>query len=295
MDQSKNRKAVGWQENGGKNSSEYCLEGKAYGSWSTWRAASDYAESKGSTMGDRMDNAGVDRLAVLIDADNASAKAIDSLLAEVARYGTATAKRAYGDWTTTNLNSWKPVLHRHAILPIQQFSYTTGKNATDCAMIIDAMDLLYSRNFTGFCLVSSDSDFTRLATRLRQDGQTVYGFGERKTPKAFVNACDKFVYLEVLSESLKPEPASSGVSSDKRAKLNSVVCAAMEMVSSDDGWAPLSMVGDHISRNHPSFDSRNYGFKKLGELMEYLETVDIRHVEKGGGKHMYVRLKPEQT
>ncbi|MCK5802940.1 MAG: NYN domain-containing protein [Lentisphaeria bacterium] len=241
---------------------------------------------------------GGERLAVLIDADNATAAVVDELLKEVAKYGTATVKRAYGDWTTTNLKSWKTVLHRHAIQPEQQFAYTRGKNATDSAMIIDAMDLLYSKNFTGFCIVSSDSDFTRLATRIRQDGLLVFGFGEKKTPAPFIAACDKFIFLEVLkpSPSRKPRPKKKKeeegeASSVDRADLIDIVSDAVAAVAKDDGWAALSAVGSYISKNNPSFDSRNHGFPRLGELIESLEFVDAKYLETGGHKNMHVRLK----
>ena len=241
-----------------------------------------------------MNNDGNERLAVLIDADNAMASVIDELLKEIAKYGTATVKRAYGDWTTNSLKPWKGVLHRYAIKPEQQFGYTKGKNATDSAMIIDAMDLLYSGNFTGFCIVSSDSDFTRLATRIRQDGLTVYGFGEKKTPAAFIAACDKFVYIEVLKEDSSKTPmaqkqASPGAASD----LSCIVADAIDTVARDDGWAALSSIGNHISKNNPSFDPRNYGFRKLSELIGSLsDIVDTKYVQSGEHRHMYVGLSP---
>src|SRR5215471_7489828 len=192
------------------------------------------------------------RLAVLIDADNAQAAIVDDLLAEVARYGTAHVKRAYGDWTGTSLKGWKDRLLAQSIQPIQQFAYTTGKNATDSAMVIDAMDLLYSGRFDGFCLVSSDSDFTRLAARIRESGLTVYGFGERKTPKAFVAACDKFIYIENLVQpdaaaapagaAPKPAARASAARLKRDAALVSQLRNAVEAASDDDGWAPLASV-----------------------------------------------------
>lgn len=242
------------------------------------------------------------RLAVLIDADNAMASAIDGLLKEVSKYGTPTVKRAYGDWTTNQLKPWKDVLHKHAIQPEQQFSYTKGKNSTDSALIIDAMDLLYSRNFTGFCLVSSDSDYTRLATRIRQDGVVVYGFGEMKTPDPFVAACDKFIFLEILKEDAKKEVPSK-LSEEKSAKSNAllnegelpdlktVFAEALDAVARDDGWAFLSNIGEHISKNYPSFDSRNYGYKKLSELAASLDSLDVKVIESGDIKHVYAKLK----
>lgn len=208
-------------------------------------------------------------LAVLIDADNAQASVIEGLLAEVAKYGIASVKRIYGDWTTPQLGSWKAVLLEHSIHPVQQFRYTVGKNATDSAMIIDAMDLLYTGRFDGFCLVSSDSDFTRLASRIREEGRRVYGFGEKKTPKAFVSACDKFIFTEVLaadrdsSAALKPKSAKA-LKGD--ARLVNLFRAAIDAASDDDGWAHLGAVGSNIMNQAPEFDPRNYGFKKLGEL-----------------------------
>ena len=231
-----------------------------------------------------------DNLAVLIDADNAQASIIHELLAEVSRYGTASVKRAYGDWTTTSLKKWKDVLHKMAIQPIQQFSYTTGKNATDSALIIDAMDLLHSGSLNGFCLVSSDSDFTRLATRIREAGLVVYGFGERKTPEPFVAACDKFIYSEIL----KPQK-SEGVTRDQAPrKLKPILRDAVTATAEDDGWARLSTVGSLIAKNSPSFDSRNYGYQKLSELVRkqsYLEVREVPVASGSGGVHLYLRLK----
>jgi hypothetical protein len=237
-----------------------------------------------------------ERLAVLIDADNATVAVIDELFKEIAKYGTATVKRAYGDWTTSSLKPWKDVLHRHAIKPEQQFAYTRGKNATDSAMIIDAMDLLYSGHFTGFCIVSSDSDFTRLATRIRQDGLIVYGFGEKKTPAAFIAACDKFVYIEVLKRDSSKTPVSQKQAIPEVASdLSRIVADAIDTVARDDGWAALSAVGNHISKNNPSFDPRNYGFQKLGELMGSLpDLVDTKYVKSGEHRHMYVGLKSDK-
>src|SRR5271169_2069305 len=212
------------------------------------------------------------KLAVLIDADNASPAAIDGLLAEVAKYGTAHVKRAYGDWTGTSLRGWKEQLLDQSIQPIQQFAYTTGKNATDAAMVIDAMDLLYSGRFDGFCLVSSDSDFTRLASRIRESGLTVYGFGERKTPKPFVAACDKFIYLENLTAPQAAAPVGAALSPAARpqaAKLKgdtalvNLLRNAVEASSDEDGWAYLANVGSIITKQRPDFDSRSYGYGKL--------------------------------
>jgi uncharacterized LabA/DUF88 family protein len=223
------------------------------------------------------------KLAVLIDADNAQASVIQELLAEVSRYGTATIKRAYGDWTTTNLKGWKEVLHRMAIQPIQQFSYTTGKNSTDASLIIDAMDVLHAGSVDGFCLVSSDSDFTRLATRIREAGLVVYGFGERKTPEPFVAACDKFIYTEILRAEKAAEkdaekvPVVAVAVADVR-KLQPSVIAAIDANARDDGWAALGGVGSHISKMDPAFDARNYGFKKLSDLVRSLKYLEVKEL-----------------
>lgn len=228
------------------------------------------------------------RLAVLIDADNPSYRVCEDVLAEVARYGRATIRRAYGDWTTDNLKGWKEMLHKHAIQPVQQFRYTTGKNATDSAMIIDAMDLLHAERLDGFCLVSSDSDFTRLATRVREAGLTVYAFGEKKTPDAFIAACDKFVYVEVLRN--EPEKVRDVAEPD----LQPLVFAALDATAREDGWAHLGALGAQLNRNQPSFDPRNYGVKKLGELMRkqsYLEVKDVAVGEGNAHVQPYVRRR----
>jgi len=233
---------------------------------------------------------GTDNLAVLIDADNAQASVISELLAEVARYGTATVKRAYGDWTTPNLAGWKDVLHVHAIQPIQQFRYTTGKNATDSALIIDAMDILHGGKADGFCLVSSDSDFTRLATRIREAGLSVYGFGEKKTPKPFVAACDKFIYTEILR---KPAPGAT-IEAPVQGPLKSLLLPAVAVAAQDDGWAFLGVVGGLLLKSDPSFDPRNFGFKKLGELVKaqpYLEVKSVPSSEGSQSMQLYVRAK----
>ncbi|MGE0333152.1 MAG: NYN domain-containing protein [Ramlibacter sp.] len=219
------------------------------------------------------------KLAVLIDADNAQAAVIQELLAEVSRYGTATIKRAYGDWTTTNLKGWKEVLHKLAIQPIQQFSYTSGKNSTDSSLIIDAMDVLHMGTVDGFCLVSSDSDFTRLATRLREAGLIVYGFGERKTPEAFVSACDKFIYTEILrSETASSRSEVPQAAVADAANLEPLLSAAIDASARDDGWASLSAVGSLLNKMDPSFDARNYGYKKLSDLVRKLPYLDFREV-----------------
>lgn len=232
-----------------------------------------------------------ERLAVLIDADNAQASVIQELLAEVSRYGTATIKRAYGDWTTQNLRGWKDLLHKLAIQPIQQFAYTTGKNSTDASLIIDAMDVLHTGSVDGFCLVSSDSDFTRLATRIREAGLVVYGFGERKTPEPFVAACDKFIYTEILRA--KPEEQKEAevvVEVAELPKLKPMILTALEATARDDGWSTLSALGSQLTRNHPSFDPRNYGVAKLGELMRKQVYLEVKEVPVGDGS-MHVNLQ----
>ena len=248
-----------------------------------------------------------EKLAVLIDADNAQASVIHDLLAEVSRYGIASVKRAYGDWTTPHLKSWKEVLHKLAIQPVQQFSYTTGKNSTDSSLIIDAMDLLHSGKLNGFCLVSSDSDFTRLATRIREAGLMVYGFGEKKTPAAFVAACDKFSFTEILKPpttqspgeaalAVPAEPAPVVPSESTTETLESMMRRAVTATTRDNGWAALSAVGSLILKISPSFDPRNYGCQKLGELVRkqsYLETKEVPSREESSIVHLHVRLKAE--
>ena len=237
-------------------------------------------------------------LALLIDGDNASPKIVAGLLAEVAKYGVASVRRIYGDWTKPNLGGWKSCLLEHSIQPIQQFAYTTGKNATDGAMIIDAMDLLNTGRFDGFCIVSSDSDFARLAARIREQGVTVYGFGERKTPRPFVTACDKFVYLDVLQQNgeADAEPAAKAggkANAKKTAKdpqLLATLRAAITAVSDEEGWADLGAVGSHIAKQLPEFDPRNYGFARLSELVEASGIADMERVG-DKQKRAMVRLK----
>ena len=230
------------------------------------------------------------KLAVLIDADNAQASLVAELLEEVAKFGVASIKRAYGDWTTTNLKQWKEHLNKHAIQPIQQFSYTQGKNATDASLIIDAMDILHENSLDGFCLISSDSDFTRLATRIRESGLIVYGFGEKKTPEAFIAACDKFVFTEILKE--KRDIEDKDESNNK--ELRPIVTKAINAVSKDDGWARLSNVGSYINKNNPSFDSRNYGYDKLGKLirnLNYIEIDERKFNDDSTNVHIYIRIR----
>jgi uncharacterized LabA/DUF88 family protein len=234
------------------------------------------------------------KLAVLIDADNAQPAIIEGLLAEVAKLGTAHVKRAYGDWTGASLKGWKDQLLAQSIQPIQQFAYTSGKNATDTAMVIDAMDLLYSGRFDGFCIVSSDSDFTRLAARIRESGLIVYGFGERKTPKPFVAACDKFIYIENLTYAesattpagavLKPAPRASAAKLKEDTALVNQLRNAVEAASDDDGWASLASVGHIITKQRPDFDSRNYGYAKLSDLMAATTLFELDRRSPGDGK-----------
>ena len=221
------------------------------------------------------------KLAVLIDADNAQASITDGLFAEIAKYGVASVKRIYGDWTGTHLRKWKDVLLTHAISPIQQFSYTQGKNATDSAMIIDAMDLLYAESLDGFCVVSSDSDFTRLCSRIREAGLVVYGFGERKTPKPFVNACDKFVYVDILRRNEEEEENSVMIKRmptnelKQDSRLVSLLRDAVEDAADETGWCYLASAGQIIAKKSPEFDPRNYGYKKLAELLKATQLFDM--------------------
>jgi uncharacterized LabA/DUF88 family protein len=237
-----------------------------------------------------------DKLAVLIDADNAQPGIVDGLLAEIANYGTANVKRIYGDWTAPSLKGWKEVLLQHSIQPMQQFAYTQGKNATDSAMIIDAMDLLYTEKFDGFCIVSSDSDFTKLASRIRETGLLVYGFGEKKTPSPFVSACDKFIFTEVLRAKLDESAAIVRKSTNelrKDTRLVSLLRNAVEASSDETGWAKLSPVGSKIAKQSPEFDPRNYGYAKLSGLINAIKLFDVEERSAGEGKPktIYVRDK----
>lgn len=238
------------------------------------------------------------RFAVLIDADNVSEKYIKFILDEISNDGVATIKRIYGDWTRPAMVSWKNVLLANSITPIQQYGYTTGKSATDSAMIIDAMDILYSGNIDGFCLVSSDSDFTRLAARLRESGMVVVGMGEKKTPAPFIAACNKFKYLEVLaaqdaapenddSEPPAPEKNLSGLDHTSLDAVRNTVLTIVEETSDDDGWASLGDIGNILTKRYPDFDVRNYGFKKLTPFIRSLGIFEIRAVR---GKDGHVRL-----
>lgn len=255
-----------------------------------------------------MENINDLRLAVLIDADNIPYKHVKVMMEEIARYGTPTFKRIYGDWTKPNLSGWKKVLLENSITPIQQYGYTTGKNATDSAMIIDAMDILYSGKVDGFCIVSSDSDFTRLAARLREAGMKVYGIGEQKTPMAFISACDKFIYLEILA----PEEEEPEKEKDKNGKKTTtrrftrkrstgkiprnivkLIKTSIDDVADDNGWAFLGDVGNLIMKKQPDFDPRNFGFMKLTPLIRAVESIEIdeRETSNRHVKHIYIREK----
>ncbi|TES91958.1 MAG: NYN domain-containing protein [Desulfobacteraceae bacterium] len=241
-----------------------------------------------------MSDGKIEKLAVLIDADNAQPSIVEGLLAEIAKYGTANVKRIYGDWTVPGLKGWKEVLLQYSIQPIQQFRYTSGKNATDSAMIIDAMDLLYTSKFDGFCIVSSDSDFTKLASRIREAGLFVYGFGERKTPKAFVSACDKFIFTEVLrikddDSEIISRKTTSELKQDT--KLVNLLRNSVEASSDDSDWAHLASVGSNIAKQAPEFDPRNYGYKKLGELVAATKLFQIEERSAGDGHSTAVYLK----
>jgi len=241
-------------------------------------------------------------LAVLIDGDNIPSAHVKEMMEEIAKYGNPTIKRIYGDWTKPNLSKWKNLLLENAITPIQQYGYTTGKNATDSAMIIDAMDILYSEKVNGFCLVSSDSDFTRLATRLREAGMKVFGIGEKKTPNPFIVACDKFIYIEILkstSDDAETETSKKGTSEPK-ANLDKITPQVIKLIATtvsdladDDGWAFLGDVGNLLQKKQPNFDSRNYGFLKLTPLIRSIDKfeIDQRESPKGKFKLIYVKNK----
>tara|TARA_R110000868_G_scaffold3811_12_gene23545 strand:- start:31787 stop:32521 length:735 start_codon:yes stop_codon:yes gene_type:complete len=238
-------------------------------------------------------------LAVLIDGDNIPSAYVKEMMEEIAKYGNPTIKRIYGDWTNPKLSKWKNLLLENAITPIQQYAYTTGKNATDSAMIIDAMDILYSNKVGGFCIVSSDSDFTRLATRLREAGMNVIGIGEKKTPNPFIVACDKFIYIEILKN--QTEENSSETNDSKRDKKDNVdkitqkeiklIASTISDLADEDGWAFLGDVGSLLQKKQPNFDSRNYGFQKLTPLIKSIKNfeIDQRENVKGRFKLIYVR------
>ncbi|MEO5979954.1 MAG: NYN domain-containing protein [Chryseolinea sp.] len=254
------------------------------------------------------------RLAVLIDADNVPYSNIKGMLEEMAKYGTPTFKRIYADWTKPTVSGWKSVLLENAITPIHQYSYTTGKNATDSSMIIDAMDILYSGRVDGFCLVSSDSDFTRLATRLREAGMKVFGFGERKTPTAFISACDKFIYIEILNQEktepkerrpnrVKPKSAPAATESiepptgvsigNVTREVVKMITDSVDDLADESGWTFLGDLGNILIKKQPDFDPRNYGYKKLVLLIKSLKKfeIEMRDTGKANVKNVYVKTK----
>jgi len=241
------------------------------------------------------------KLAVLIDGDNIPSNYLKEMMEEIAKYGNPTIKRIYGDWTKPSLSKWKNILLENAITPIQQYGYTIGKNATDSAMIIDAMDILYSGKVNGFCLVSSDSDFTRLATRLREAGMQVIGIGEKKTPNPFIVTCDKFVYLEILkNESDDEESDTAGSRTLSKSSIDRITKKEIKLISAtisdladESGWAFLGDVGSLLQKKQPNFDSRNYGFQKLTPLIKSISNfeIDERDSQNGRIKLVYVRIK----
>lgn len=240
------------------------------------------------------------KIAILIDGENAQPSLLSQMLVEAGRHGQVTVRRIYGDWTTTNMNSWKDILNYHAFQPFQQFRYTIGKNSTDSAMIIDAMDILHSRVVDGFCLVSSDSDYTRLATRIRESGIFVMGIGEKKTPKAFVNACDVFVYTENLVEEKKAiQKKRTQTTRAKKTKEEKeepdpmpVLSQAFEMAVGEDGWAPLAGMGQALYQLDPGFDPRTYGHKQLSRMIAKLkDRFEMRTQDLGGTSVLYVKMK----
>lgn len=250
-----------------------------------------------------MDTTNELKLAVLIDADNVPSSNVKGMLEEIAKYGTPTFKRIYGDFTKPNLAGWKNVLLANAITPIQQYGYTTGKNSTDSALIIDAMDILYTGDVDGFCIISSDSDFTRLATRLREAGKKVFGMGEKKTPTAFIAACNKFIYIEILHKEAKETVAPAKVTKKKvkeddpaiaqKRNLERLIINSINDLAEEDGWVFLGVLGNLIPKKQPDFDPRNYGFKKLLDLIKSIPAIEIeeRHTGKNNISHFYVRTK----
>lgn len=240
-------------------------------------------------------------LAVLIDGDNIPSAYVKEMMEEIAKYGNPTIKRIYGDWTNPRLGKWKGILLENAITPIQQYGYTQGKNATDSAMIIDAMDILYSGKVNGFCIVSSDSDFTRLATRLREAGMQVFGIGEKKTPNPFIVACDKFIYIEILKNQSEDDTTDVDEKKTKgKSAVDAITSKDLRLISStiddvadDDGWAFLGDVGSLLQKKQPNFDSRNYGFQKLTPLFQSINAIDVERREdsKGRKKLIFVKMK----
>lgn len=238
-------------------------------------------------------------LAVLIDGDNIPSAFVKEMMEEIAKYGNPTIKRIYGDWTKPNLSKWKSILLEHAITPVQQYAYTSGKNATDSAMIIDAMDILYSEKVNGFCIVSSDSDFTRLATRLREAGMQVIGIGEKKTPNPFIVACDKFIYIEILKNKSEEKASEEEKDQEKESfekitsKVLKLISTTITDLSDDDGWAFLGDVGSLLQKKQPNFDPRNYGFQKLTPLIKSIKKFEIeqRDTPKSSHKLIFVKNK----
>jgi Fe-S-cluster formation regulator IscX/YfhJ len=245
------------------------------------------------------------RFAVLIDADNVPYSNVKGMMEEIAKYGTPTFKRIYGDWTKPTVSGWKSVLLENAITPIQQYSYTTGKNATDSAMIIDAMDILYTGKVDGFCIISSDSDFTRLALRLREAGVKVIGMGQKKTPSPFIAACDKFIYIEILTENNHENPTKEEEKKEEENAGNTIksldkktiqlIATTISDLADESGWAFLGEVGNLILKKEPDFDPRNYGYKKLGQFIKSIPNfeTDERQTDKSNIKLVYIKVKPE--
>jgi len=239
-------------------------------------------------------------LAVLIDGDNIPSAHVTEMMEEIAKYGNPTIKRIYGDWTNPHLSKWKNLLLQNAITPIQQYAYTTGKNATDSAMIIDAMDILYSEKVNGFCLVSSDSDFTKLATRLREAGMQVIGIGEKKTPTPFIVACDKFIYIEILRHQANKKEDTSKKNENEESidritpKVIKLLAATITDSSDEDGWAFLGDVGSLLQKKQPNFDSRNYGFEKLTPLIKSIGHFEIEQRENTKSKHKLIFVKNKE-
>ena len=252
-----------------------------------------------------MNEATNSRMAMLIDGDNAQPKLIELILSESSKHGKVTIRRVYGDWTQQSMNGWKNVLNENAISPIQKFSYTTGKNSTDSALIIDAMDILHSKLVDGFCIVSSDSDFTRLATRLREAGMKVFGIGQKKTPNPFIVACDKFIYMEIIPVfGAEPEEADTPKTKSSPPKPKAlvdkvnketlkIIAHTINDIADENGWAFLDDVGNLLLKKQPNFDPRNYGFQKLTPLIKSLPQfeIDKRETDKAGIKLVYIRMK----
>ncbi|WP_431323151.1 NYN domain-containing protein [Rhizobium sp. YTU87027] len=235
------------------------------------------------------------RLAVLIDADNASAKIVDGLFEEIAKIGEASVRRIYGDFASARSKAWTDVLSKHAIIPQQQFAYTTGKNASDITLVIDAMDLLHSGRFDGFCLVSSDSDFTRLASRIREQGVDVFGFGEQKTPESFRQACRRFIYTENLLPSVATNGADAGQAAPSLkppSAATPIIRKVIAQMETEDGWVPLGAVGTQLANLASDFDPRTFGFKKLSDLVKKTNSFEVDHVE---GRPVRIRLKPSTS